>query len=214
MVENVKQMGENDMGDYNSRTNIDDFLTVRGFGGGYGYGGGYGGGGGGGSLYTGNNVLAAEAHANGTALKEAVDCNSRQFLSGLDRVSDQAEETRRLMSFESVNKNITDSEFRGLDRQRDLERILNQNSKDAAECCCDTQKAIAEAAKDAAKCCCDAQLEAQKNACDTQRLVSSEASATRSLILEVEGRANLDKLAEARAENIFLRTAALDNKHR
>jgi hypothetical protein len=62
------KLGENTMDD--TRTNIDDFLTVRDFGGGYGGmgGGGYGGGGMGthganGAFGTGANAVRIDAHA-------------------------------------------------------------------------------------------------------------------------------------------------------
>jgi hypothetical protein len=74
-----------------------------------------------------------------------------------------------------------------IDRNRDIERILNQNAKDAALCCC------------------EAKLEAQKNACDTQRLIIEKTAATDALILAVEGRGNLDKLSEARSKDNSIR---------
>jgi len=64
IVNELKKGGNNDMPNDYSRTNIDDFLTVRGFGG-YGYGGGGGGYGGGG--YGGHGgILREDAHADGT----------------------------------------------------------------------------------------------------------------------------------------------------
>jgi len=161
-----------------SNIDTDSLLKARGFNSGYG-GFGFGGNNGG--------YLSAEASANGTATKTSIDCNSRAFQSGLDRISDQAEESRRISAFDTVNKNIVDAEFRGIDRSTA------------------TSQLIIDGQKEAAKCCCDAKLLAQQNACDTQRLIIEKAANTDALILAVEGRANLDKLNEARAEITYLR---------
>lgn len=128
--------------------------------------GGYGGigVGGRGGLGYGNEVLAADAHANGTATKTAIDCHSSQFLAGLDRVSDQAEEGRRTDQINRVNDNITNSENRSSDRQRDIERLMIDGQKEAA------------------KCCCDAKLEACKNTSELKSLIISENSKTRDLM--------------------------------
>jgi len=169
---------------------------------------------GGSGLAYGNSVLAADAHADGTAVKTAIDCNAASSAASLDRISAQNLETRTVLKMDAViggqidaefrnsdrlagiSKSMTDTEFRSIDRQRDIERLLVQNAKDAALCCC------------------DAKLEAQKNASETQKLIINEGNETRALILAVEGRANLDKLSESRAENTYLKTiAALDHGH-
>lgn len=103
--------------------------------------GGYGRGGG--SLYAGNSVLAAEAHANGTAVKEAVDCNKDLQAAQLDRISAQNLEGRANTRTEILTKSISDSEFRGIDRLRDIERDLVVGQKESALCCCETQKEMA-----------------------------------------------------------------------
>lgn len=150
----------NDMNGYQGGVNPYDAATLSLF---TGYGGiGRGG------LYYGNEVLAAGAHADGTGIGNKIDCNSRQFMAGLDRVSDQAEETRRILAFENVNQNITNQEFRNIDRLRDVERLIIDGQKEAAKCCCEAQLA-------AAKCCCE-----------TQKLITAEASATRELINSLE----------------------------
>lgn len=136
----------------------------------------------------GTDVLAAGTLADGTALKSSIDCHSAQFEAGLDRVSAQGKETRDVLKEDQILKGQSDLENRVNDRNRDVEKL------------------IIEGQKEAAKCCCDAQLAAQKNACDTQRLIIEKSAATDALILAVEGRANLDKLAEARAENTYLKT--------
>lgn len=176
---------------------VNDLLLARGVGGGYGYGGGFLGAGGYGGVGVTSQVLSADALANGTATKTSIDCNSRQFIAGLARVSDQAEETRRLAAFENINKNITDSEFRSLDRQRDIEKLIVDGQKEAAQCCC------------------DAKLLAAQNACDTQKLISGEATKTRELILEVEARNVSKALDAANARITQLETInALDHRHR
>lgn len=147
------------------------------WGGGMGYG-----------LQAGNSVLAAESHANGTALKASIDCHSEQFGAGLDRISAQNAETRNLFKLDEILKGTADAEFRSLDRQRDIERLVVDNAKEAA------------------RCCCDAQLLAQKNACELKALVISENSATRELIRG-------DALIAANAKIAFLETvAALSGK--
>lgn len=159
-------------------------LLARGFGG---YGGAFNGlaGNVGGC---GGGVLAQEALANGTATKQAIDCNAAAAAAALDRLSDQAEESRRVAQIVSLEKSVTDSEFRSLDRQRDIERL------------------IADGQKEAAKCCCDAKLESCKSHAELAALIAEKAAITDSLILAVEGRANLDKLAETRADLISLKT--------
>lgn len=195
----------------NDSIDTSSLLLARGIGSGYGggfgnFGGGYGAGGG---------VLTAEALANGTATKEAIDCNSTRFSDGLNSLSNGFENAARTSQITSVNKNISDqelrnsdritglskdisdAEFRSLDRQRDIERMLTDNAKDAA------------------KCCCDAKLQAMEIGCDTQKLVSAEANATRQLILEVEARGVRDNLASANAKIIQLETInALTHNHR
>lgn len=208
------------MADNNFGTN--DIITGRGLGiGGFGYGAGYGGGG----MYPGNNVLAANAHADGTAVKTAIDCGMKATAAGLDRTADQAEETRRVLAFDNinknitdgefrssdrltaVNKNITDSEFRSLDRQRDTDKTLAAMAAANALCCCDTQKAIADAAKEAAKCCCEAQLAACKAHAEITATVLADGALTREMIRG-------DALAAANAKITQLETInALGNSH-
>lgn len=148
--------------------------------GGYGYGNN--------GIGVGNSLLAAEAHANGTADSAKADCNALRFSDGLSDLRNNFNQQTRGAQFDTVNKNITDAEFRSsdratgaefrsLDRQRDIERMLVDNAKDAAACCCETQK-----------------------------LITAEATSTRALILEVEGRANVAQLAAAHAKITQLET--------
>lgn len=74
---------------------------------------------------------------------------------GIDRVSDQNEETRRNLGEARVMDNITGScnrvsdaqingEFRMSDRLRDIEREMNANARVAADCCCDLKLKMCE----------------------------------------------------------------------
>lgn len=175
-------------------------------------GGGYGGVGIG-NNGVGNQVLAAEAHANGTAVDAKVENLQDGQRLAFDSVQEQIRESRNLdqssrlsdnqfrsevrasdqhsqilnhqsemelriaASHVSIQKDITDQEFRSLDRQRDITAMLVDNAKEAAKCCCETQK-----------------------------LVSAEANSTRSLVLEVEARGVRDTLAAANAKITQLET--------
>lgn len=143
--------------DYGRDIDTTSLLLARGVGGVGGYGGygGYGMGGG---------YLNAEAHANGTATKEAIDNGKSLFVAGLDRVSAQNKETRDNFRFDQLQNAITNQEFRSIDRQRDIEKVIADNAKDAALCCC------------------DAKLEACKAHAEIMALVLSENAATRTLI--------------------------------
>ena len=134
-----------------------------------------------------------------------INRNSDVTKLGIDRISDQNEETRRNLGEARVMDNITNghnriceteinSEFRNADRLRDIEREMSAISRANAECCCETQKELLRLHALNDKCCCE-----------TQKLILEKAASTDALILAVEGRANLDKLAEARAEIAYLR---------
>jgi hypothetical protein len=189
---------------YNGGIDTNSLLLARGVGG-YGYGGF----GGGGSGY-GGGILTAEAMANGTATKEAIDCGIRQFDSGLNRVSDQAEEGRRSAQFTSLidksgndTNRVTDNQFRaelrGSDQHAAIVSEMNANARISAQCCCDTQKAISDAAAAAALCCCDAKLEACKSHADLKAEIIAQNSLTRE---QIRG----DALGAANAELTSLKT--------
>ena len=129
-----------------TRTNIDDFLTVRGFGGGYGGYGGYGGGGGyghgGSGYYASPGANAVRINRNAEKIGDQADCTRTILGKGLDSVRDNFENLMRANDHQGLVKAISDSEFRGSDRLRDLERIVNGNAKDAAECCCELRALI------------------------------------------------------------------------
>jgi len=105
-----------------------------------GYGGGYGAWGGGGAGFApfaspGSN--AVRINRNNEVTVGQAECTREVLGRDIDRISDQAEEGRRSAQFTSILKAIADSEFRSLDRQRDIEREINANARAAAECCCD-----------------------------------------------------------------------------
>jgi hypothetical protein len=182
-------------------------LSLLGGGGGYGYGGGNRG------YNIGNQVLAAEAHANGTAVDAKVENIQDGQRLAFDSLQEQIRESRTLDQFTRLSdnqfraeirgsdqhadivkgladsefrtaagqtalaKDITDQEFRSLDRQRDITAMLVDNAKEAAKCCCETQK-----------------------------LIAAEAGETRALVLAVEGRTNVASLAAANAKITQLET--------
>ena len=137
ILENFKFGGK--LMEEGTRTNIDDFLTVRGFGG-YGYGGGYGGGGG--SLYTGNNVLAAKAHAEGTGIGENIKSNRFLMDRGMESIRDSFENAQRDRQFSNLSKEHTDLERRVNDQNAAMVATLNDVRSESAACCCETQKLI------------------------------------------------------------------------
>lgn len=146
------------------------------------YGGGQWGGGGYGFMQPGNSCLAAEAHANGTATKEAINGVSDTVRLGFDSNQEQIRESRTIDQFTrlgdnqfrteirssdqhaALTKSLSDAEFRSIDRQRDIERL------------------VLEGQKEAAKCCCEAKLQACKDHAELKALTIAENSATRELI--------------------------------
>lgn len=95
-----------------------DIITGRGLGiAGFGYGYGHG------------------AFAGPASNAVRINRNSEIAKLGLDRISDQNEETRRVLSFDRLNDRMVDAEFRQTDRLRDIQTQLS-------DCCCETQKEI------------------------------------------------------------------------
>jgi len=153
--------------------------------------------------YSGRGGYGQFASPSANAVR--INRNSDITKLGIDRISDQNEQTRRDMGESRIMDNITNGhagirdvqingEFRNADRLRDIEREMNANARAAADCCCDTQKELLRMQALNDKCCCE-----------TQKLIIEKAATTDALIRAVEGRANLDKLAEARAEIAYLR---------
>lgn len=185
----TKDEGENNMENGSSlnatEIAVGSLLAGRG---GYGYGGGAWGGAGGYAPFAGpaSNAVRINRNADLTRLS-------------LDRVSDQAEETRRILQAQNTADQImdgfnrvcdrqVDSEFRTSDRLRDIEREIAANARlTTAELSgiklqsCQDKADILTAVKD----CC----------CETQKLVISENSRTReefqrSLLEECRSRAD------------------------
>lgn len=114
-----------------------------------------------------------------------INAGNRANEVGFESLNDQNQ-------FASTNKNIIDGcnrttdsitnmEFRSLDRQRDIEKLVVDGQKEAAACCC------------------DAKLEACKNTAEIKALVIQENSKTRELIQS-------DALEQARAKITQLET--------
>ena len=120
---------------------LDTLRAGRGSGGGYGYGGGEGGYGGYG-LHAGNSVLAARAHADGTAIKEAIDKNGIIAIQGMDGIKQSFEDGTRTQQFFELSREHTDLERRVNDQNAALVGTLNDLRSDFKDCCCETQKLI------------------------------------------------------------------------
>jgi len=125
---------------YTNGFGTQDILTGRGLGL-YGFGG-YG------DLSCGNSSLAALTHADGTALGAKIDCNSGSLEAALNRISDQNEETRRIIQSDELKALIFNGQLNSaiLDGQQNVAMAdrLNDIKSEAAKCCCDTQKLIIE----------------------------------------------------------------------
>lgn len=103
-----------------------------------GRGGGYWGGEGGG--YGGYASPAANA--------VRLDANRDIYNAGQDRLAlnlDNAQEERRN---QNLCNRLSDSEFRTVDRLRDIEREMTANARVASECCCENKLAICELKSD------------------------------------------------------------------
>lgn len=163
--------------DMDNRTNIDDFLTVRGFGGGYWGGNGMG--------------------VNGPVFQHSVDdvkskigsegqCNRDIFTGQLRNVFDAFENQTRANEFNRVCDKLSNIDSRNTDNQFRAE--LRTNDRIAA-----LQAEVTQNAKDAALCCCKLEAQAEKNKAELSALIIKENSQTRNEILT-------DNLAQARAE--------------
>ena len=141
-----------------------------------------------GGYHVGNQVLAAQAHADGSAVKEAIDCNAIRVSDGLNSISNQFENGARQEQINSVNKNVTDLEFRTSDRFVSISKELADAEFRSLDRQRDIQAQLTDSAKEAAKCCCE-----------TQKLITAENNETRALILAVEGRATVAELAKAQS---------------
>ena len=159
-----------------------------------GYGGFGGEGGYGNMMLAGNSTLAAGAHADGTAVKTAVDCNAASSAAGLDRISAQNREDRFNNAIEAIRTGQFQEALRNSDGQRDIEKLVATG-----------QAAAALAACKAELCCKETQCLIKEENAATRSLIIEKHAASDALALAVEGRSNLDKLAEARAEILALK---------
>lgn len=141
-----------------------------------------GGGGGGGGLF--NRGSFADDGSNAVRINRNSDLNSQShdFLS--QQISDNADRNRDITSDIRLNSSFE----RMADKTNDQTRFFAQEVNMLAR----EQTANA---REAAKCCCE-----------TQKLITSEASATRTLVLEVEARGVRDSLAAANAKISQLET--------
>ncbi len=168
---------------YEGRTNIDDFLTVRGFGG-YGYGGGGYGGSGYGGGHTGDSFLSAKSHAEGTAIGANILANRDIDAISHRDLSRDLDKSFRTMEHDNLSREHVDLERRVNDQNAALIGTMNDLRAEAA------------------KCCCEAKLLAEKNKCEILTAIAAESKDTINR-----------ELAAANAELIHLRTInALDDK--
>lgn len=119
-----------------------DIIDYRGLGLGYNRGG---------SLYSGNSMLAAGAHADGTAVKTAVDCHASSMNSALDRISAQNFEGRFNQAITSLRDGQFQLEIRTNDQARATDRTLNDMRLEQCRCCeeskllnCQTESRLAQ----------------------------------------------------------------------
>jgi hypothetical protein len=133
-----KNEKENDSMD-NSRTNIDDFLTVRGFGG---YGGGYGGGGHG--SFSGPTANAIRTDNVGVTVSREADCTRDLNKEVAERFNNSTETLIRNIQFQNQNDAITTL---GRDLKNSQIEALNAahaNSVESLKCCCEGRVERAE----------------------------------------------------------------------
>ncbi len=130
ILKQLNNRGENNMEGNYGRTNIDDFLTVRGFGG---YGGGYGGGGYGGH----GGVLREDAHADGTGRGENIKCNRDVMRDGHMFLSREHQDIVRNDQFSETSRQIGT-----------LQGSIADAKAEAARCCCEAKTLTLETKAD------------------------------------------------------------------
>ena len=140
---------------------------------------------------------AVRINRNEKLNKQGHDFLSQQISDNADRNRDTLQTLQTNTQFDRVSDKLSDQTnfFDGsISRvaaatavgQAEIIREMNANAREAAKCCCETQK-----------------------------LIAAEASATRSVILEVEARGVRDSLAAANAKVTQLETInALSGGHR
>ena len=103
----------------------------------------YGRGNNGGGLYAGNSVLAADAHANGTATNANIKNLADETRCGFDNSLEVARESRNIDQFGKVQDNQFRAELRGSDQLAALTREVANNARVTDSCCCETGKQMA-----------------------------------------------------------------------
>lgn len=156
-------------------------LLARGFGG---YGVGFGGYGGGYGTFASPASNAVRINRTDQNVENQADCTRMAMGLGLDRISDQNQENRRIAQFDSIKEGQFQAELRNGDGLRDVERLIIDGQKEAA------------------KCCCDAKLEACKNTNEILKAIADNKAE----MLAVESR-NIERaLNAANAELTALKT--------
>ena len=126
-----------------------DALLTQAMSGGFGNNSQWGGNGGYG-YHLGDQVLASHAHADGTAVKESVDCNrtlnqqgqsslSQQISDGADRSRDAATLKAISDGFTVVTEKININSEVNAGRFNALEREMSANAREQAKCCCEAK---------------------------------------------------------------------------
>lgn len=150
--------------------------TLRAGRGGGSYGGGEGGTYGSHHPYTDSASIHHAVLGNRQATENDNDCTRTLLGKGLDSIRDSFEGLVRDNQFTSLTKSISDAEFRSLDRQRDIERVIADNAKAAAECCCGIKQKMCED---------KAELKSEILAVET-RTISRELDTANRIILEMK----------------------------
>lgn len=148
------------------------------------YRGGYEGGG----LRPGNSVLAAEAHANGTATKEAVDSNRDIYLQGQAGIRDSFEDARRAENFNRVCDTLHAMDSRTSRDVMETRQMMSDMKAEAAKCCCENKILILES----------------ENKIITQ-MKNDKIATLESQILTMQGQSNTQQILQAIASGMGCR---------
>ena len=166
---------------------LGDVLAYRGSLAGPGGAGMYGAG-----LNYGNQTLAAEAHADGTAVKEAIDCNAKQNVAGMINIMDRFEDGRRADSTNRIADKITTLDRDVANNRTEVIQALADVKADAAKCCCDMKILIKDNTIDAlksdlAKCQNDSQTTILANLINNQNQTMAQMTAMLATIVQCGG---------------------------
>lgn len=112
---------------------------------------------------------------NAQEIENQADCTREVLSKSIDASTQAFENLTRQSQFNRLCDRLTDSEFRNGDRLRDLDREIQANAREAAKCCCETQKQIAQV---------EAKLSLQ--ACEDKAQIIAEIKAVESRNVERE----------------------------